>query len=189
LIFAHQWFDGAIYEGGKGEADKWSDELPTIISGHIHDECQVGNNIYYTGSSRQVKFSELPDKKVWVVNMTKKKIEFDKISPNLKSKIEVEMCYEDVKSFDFNLCKSYYIKLKLKGSPEQFKLFRKHPFHAKLTGEGVKVHFINTEERPSLSSIKGVISNDQDITFEGVLKELVKKKRDNIQKAYDELYG
>lgn len=188
LIFAHQWFDGAIYEGGKGEADKWSSDLPTIISGHIHDECQVGDNVYYTGSSRQVKFNELPDKKVWLINLSKKGMEFEKIELGLKSKIEMEMNYEDVKKFDFEMCKSYYIKLKLKGSPEQFKLFRKHPLYTKLAREGVKVHFINVEERSSLSSI--VVSDlGQGITFEGALKEIIKNKRESIQKAYEELYS
>jgi len=187
-IFGHQEFAGAIYNDRDSvKGDAWSDELPPVISGHIHEECQIGDNIFYVGSSRQVKFNENPIKKVWKITFGAKRT-VDKIELGLKAKKEVELDYEDVKTFDFGMCESYYIKLKIKGDSEQFKLFRKHPLHAKLIRSGVKIHFVNKPAQ-SQSLVKNLASALKDqLSFENILGELVKGKRPSIQDAYNEVY-
>lgn len=192
-IFAHQEFHGVVYndkESSKG--DEWSEELPLVISGHIHEEFELYNGrVLYTGSSRQVKFNESPDKKVWKVTFTAGKPPvIDKIPLGLKSKKEVEMVYENVKNFDFTLCDSYYIKLKIIGSTEQFKLFRKHPLHAKMLRHGIKIGFITNRVGPESLAERFDINRESTsrLSFEQVLKEVIKGKRQSIQDAYDELY-
>lgn len=190
-IFAHQEFEGVVYNNRESsKADRWSEELPMVISGHIHDECQIGGNIFYQGSSRQVKFDEGPDKKVWCTTFTKgtnvsTTSNIKKIPLGLKAKKEVEMDYDEVKGFDFELCKSYYIKLKIKGSSEQFKLFRKHPLYAKLVRHDVKIHFVNVVERPTFLARE---TGRSELTFEDILGEVVKSKRQSVQDAYREIY-
>ena len=58
-IFAHQEFYGckmgAIISK---DGDKWSEEYPLIVSGHIHSKDWLQKNIYYTGSALQHAFGE-----------------------------------------------------------------------------------------------------------------------------------
>lgn len=65
LIFAHQEFEGAPYgpiTSTKG--DKWPDDYPTVISGHIHVRMWLKNNILYTGSLYPITTAESNDKGV-----------------------------------------------------------------------------------------------------------------------------
>jgi DNA repair exonuclease SbcCD nuclease subunit len=192
-IFAHQEFHGVVYNNKESQkADQWSDELPLVISGHIHQECEIGENVKYVGSSRQVKFNETPDKKVWCISFSSGNIDIQKIEVGLKAKKEIEIDYDDLSSFDFDECESYYIKLKIHGSSEQFKLFRKHPLHAKMLRHGIKINFVATPLEDSIAkkTMKDVKERlgGLEITFEHILCELVKSKRQSVQDAYAEVY-
>lgn len=50
-IFSHQEYRGAFYGGGESkDGDKWSSELPMIVSGHIHNRQKCKKNITYVGT-------------------------------------------------------------------------------------------------------------------------------------------
>ena len=58
-IFAHQEFKGCKMGAIVSEdGDDWNDNLPYIISGHIHSKQYVGENIFYPGSAMQHSFGE-----------------------------------------------------------------------------------------------------------------------------------
>jgi DNA repair exonuclease SbcCD nuclease subunit len=190
-IFAHQEFEGVFY-GGKesSKGDSWNEEYPPVISGHIHTPCQIGTNIFYPGSSIQVASDEQPDKRVWNITFDSEEegvdaLQIDKIDLGLKGKKEVEMNYSDIKTFDFGLLSKYYIKIKLRGTSEQFKMFRKSPLHAKMAKTGIKFSF---DPIPDERALDIKLNNVDDLSFENILKLLVDKKSEAIQSAYEELH-
>jgi len=196
-IFAHQevrvrnedGLIGVVYNGKESsKADIWDEVYPPLICGHIHDECRLGTNVYYMGSARQVNFDESPDKRVWNITFDEEGFQHDKIDLGLKARKEIEMEYENIKSFDFDLLEKYYIKIKLKGTREQFKLFRKSQLHAKLSRLGVKIAFDpEVEDNPFIINLGSALKDD--VSFEGILRELIKTKPAVIQEAYEEMYG
>ena len=189
LVFGHQEIRGVVYNGRESsKGDVWDDAYPPLISGHIHEPCQVGNNVYYVGSARQVASNETPDKRVWSVTFDEEGFQRDEIDLGLKAKKEVEVDYEDVKSFDFDLLERYHIKLKIRGTREQNKLFRKSQLHAKLVRQGVRIAFDTVMETSSLMINLAEALKD-DVSFESILRELVKKKSETIQEIYEEMYG
>jgi DNA repair exonuclease SbcCD nuclease subunit len=52
LIFAHQEIKGcSLGKTVSSEGDFWDPSFPTLISGHIHDEQKVNNNVIYPGAT------------------------------------------------------------------------------------------------------------------------------------------
>jgi Marseillevirus putative DNA repair exonuclease len=188
-IFGHQEIRGVVYGGKESEkGDIWEDEYPPLICGHIHTPCQVGNNVFYPGSSVQVAINENPDKRIWCLTFDQEEVgvealQIDKIDLGLKGKKEVEINIEDLEEFDFDLAEKYYIKLKIRGTSEQFKLFRKSKLHAKIIRKGIKIGFdpVKTDILPHIGSVTA------GKTFEQIVKKLVKKKSENIKKAYEDM--
>lgn len=184
-IFCHQEFEGIVYGGKESEkGDKWSDEYPRVISGHIHTECELYPNIYYTGSSRQVDSNEEPDKKVWSVTFPSFTIE--KIDLELKSKKDICVLYEDLKKFDVTLADRYYVKLKVKGTSEEFKALRKSALYSDLTKRGVMIAF----DPIIIAKIQRTKDEkDRVLSFEEILNKLVATKKQSIQDIYAEIYS
>lgn len=195
-IFAHQEFAGVVYGGKESEkGDYWGTEYPPVISGHIHTPCQVGENVFYPGSSIQVASDEAPDKRVWIVSFvpeaepgTVEALKITKVNLGLKFKKEIDLDYSDIKSFDLELTKRYFIKIKLRGTPEQFKLFRKSDMHTKLIRAGVKIGFVPIPDEKALKLTLDIGDTKEDLSFENILRVLVEKKPKCVQNAYKELY-
>ena len=199
LIFTHADFQG--YEGNtEPKADKWDDSYPPVINGHIHKPCKIGTNIWCPGSSRQVDFNEDPDKRVWVITFpegerpdceagdSKEPFQYDAIDLGLTARKEIEMECSELKHFDFDLCEKYVIKIRIRGTAEQFKLFKASQLHAKMLRHKIKLDYIpNIDDVALLASLDFGSSKD-DVTFEGILKVLVEKKNPRVQRAYKALY-
>lgn len=195
-IFGHQEIEGCEYNGKISEkGDQWDESFPPLILGHIHEPGQIGN-VFYPGSSRQVASNESPDKRVWNVtfeNLERDDIDnsygmsIDKIDLCLKAKKEIEIDCSEIKDFDWApYVERYYIKIKLRGTSEQFKLFRKSPLHAQMKGEGITFGFdVITEEKRILLDR----DNNSVAGFDLILKELVESKDANVKNAYEKITG
>lgn len=195
-IFAHQEIQGVVYNSIESEnGDVWDESYPPLICGHIHTPCQIGKNVFYPGSSIQVASNEDPDKKVWCITFDSEEdvgsveaLQIDKIDLGLKGKKEIEMNILDVKKFDFSLTQKYYLGLKLKGTPEQFKTFRKSPLHTKLKKHNIKIKFDPVKDMKSLDLLGGRDLGGN-LSFENILRTLVENKSEQIQAAYNEIYA
>lgn len=190
-IFGHQEIKGVEYNGiTSTKGDAWTEEYPPLICGHIHTPYQIGSNVFYPGSSRQVDSNENPDKHIWNVSFDDDgQLEIDKIDLGLKGKKEIEMACEEIENFDFDLVERYYVKIKLRGTPEQFKIFRKSHIHAKMKQSGIKFAFDPIKDTAALSLIgyDGFAMADE-LSFTAILRELVKTRPDVVRNAYEELY-
>ena len=134
IIFGHFEMKGSIYRGGveSEQGDDWDQNFPPLISGHIHNESIIGNNVFYVGSSRQILSSDHPDKYFWHIlfHQTKKYKDYQyfhllKIKVGLKTIKEVDHTFDDILDFDFSLLEKYYITIIFRGTKDQFKVFKK----------------------------------------------------------------
>lgn len=191
-IFGHQEIEGVEYNGIiSTKGDRWAEEYPPLICGHIHTPFQIGENVFYPGSSRQVDSNENPDKHIWNISFDEEgQLEIDKIDLGLKGRKEIEMTCDNISEFDFDLANKYYIKIKLQGTPEQFKIFRKSFLHAKMMQHNIKFGFSPIKDDSALT-LAGYDRNltTEDLSFPVILRKLVKSKNQTVIDAYEELYG
>jgi hypothetical protein len=169
-------------ESTKG--DSYGAGFPPLISGHIHHPQFISPNIYYPGSAMQIASDEDPDKHVWLVNvdeMSENGLDIEKYSLDLKG---IKTVYSTVDridgEFDWSLPEKYYIRLRLSGTPEQFKVFRKTKLYAKLIDAGVRIAF-----EPQISTR---IGNTRHLTsFIDVMNELVKTRSNDVQSEFENI--
>ncbi len=220
VIFAHHEVRGVSYRGRPStNGVKWLPRWPPLVLGHIHAEGQIGENVYYVGSSRQVDANEPPDKYVWLIkleppNLTlgtfryhpeeyinKSGMWVKKIPVGLKGILEVHHSYDDIHTFDFDALDTHYIKLHITTTPEQTKVFKKTQLHSKLTDSGVRIQFAanhNSDQPESALNMlidAPIIRNGVRphgvgaIAFDDIFYSLVQTKSDTVKEVYDELYG
>lgn len=179
-IFAHQEFYGCRFNPvmTSTEGDIWPEEYPFVVSGHIHDEQWLQSNIYYTGSSMQHAFGESPKKTVALITFDKcKKIQ--KIDLELRKKKIVYMDIE--KAAKYTPPTDTLVKLQLKGTAEEFKVFRRSPAFKQLQKTGVKIGYTPiiseaVEHKPAEK--KGVLQ---------ILEELIENDGEEVKRAFNEL--
>ncbi len=185
-IFAHQEFRGCSMENGKTSdiGDKWDENYPPVITGHIH-KAQTIKNIYYPGSAYQHTFAEDPDKRIWgvtfVANSDPPGFKIKKIDLKIKGKRRIFLDVNNVDQFDESLIDKHQIQLRLRGTTEEFKVFDKGKRAKDLRNKGVKISkdliFDNIVEEQTSSHI-----------FLDVFQELLLKKSLHIQEACKIVY-
>ena len=190
-IFAHQEFYGCNMGAITSEnGDKWDEAYPPVISGHIHNAQIVGGNIFYPGSALQHSFGEHPNKRLWEVTFggldKPPYFAVKKICLGIKGKRIVHMNIEDVSKFNKKLLKKYHIKLTLRGTSEQFKVFRRGKRYIDLRKKGVKFSY---DPISSKAGVAGEARNRKQVSFLEVLKEIVRTKPDSVKEAYKNIVG
>ncbi len=212
IIGCHQEFRRAPYRGYESkEGDEWLPSFPVAISGHIHTACDIGDNIMYVGSSRQVAVDEQDEKRVWHVLFSeaaqilsveeldgyerKGDLLIKKIDLGMKRIKEIYVEYDDVGEFDYNELEHNYIKMHLQCLPEQYKVFRKSAVYKDLVAAGVTVSpkYVNNEQ--TLDILLGVdvrangtlTQNGERPTVEAILRSVVKTKTLHVQETYKHL--
>ena len=98
-VFGHQLIDGAkMGMIVAKDVEKWKEEYPMLVSGHIHDKQWIGKNVYYTGSSLQHSFGEGGDKSLAIIDINEDtRIDIEEIYLEIKKK---KIIYADVSELD-----------------------------------------------------------------------------------------
>lgn len=185
-IFAHQEFKGAKENKMEStEGDVWKKSYPYVISGHIHTQQLIGENIFYPGSPLQIKFNEDPDKDVCeIIFNGPYSAKIYKISTLIKGKKEIKINIDEMDNFDSSILDKYYIKLNITASTEQFSSFKKSSLYKEFKESGIKIiHSVNDQEKLYTDTVLNLKKNQT--SFESVLRELVKRKPKNIRNAYN----
>lgn len=162
-IFAHQEFFGckmgAIISV---DGDKWSEDFPFVVSGHIHSKQQPQSNIYYTGSAMQHAFGECEENIIAVIDFFKDGThKVDEIDLELKRKRIVYMDMDRIEEFKVREGEKDDIKISLTGNYDEFKAFKKGEVYKSLIEEGVKVVFkINKKEEEERQIVRNEISRE-----------------------------
>lgn len=178
LIFAHQLFDGAKMGAITAEnIEKWNEEHPMVICGHIHDKQQVQDNLYIVGSVLQESFGETEDKSLLLIDTERSeritKDHFTDIFFNIPRKKILYIDVEELENFDTSTLKpGIEYKLTVDGIQEEFDAFKKTNFYKTLIK---KVKIVFKHKRSFLINKKESISNKNEgkKKFNEILEELI----------------
>jgi DNA repair exonuclease SbcCD nuclease subunit len=181
-IFAHQEFYGCqlnpITVSQYG--DVWPEEYPLVISGHIHKEQRLQHNIYYPGSCMQHSFADSDPKTIALISFSdKKQFTIQRIDMEMNRKRIVYLEIEKVDNYEPN--DNEHIKLVLRGTSEQFKLFRRCDKYKQLTSKGVKIVFV------PVKLLEDEFTKPQKQNVLDILQELIREENEYILSAFHKL--
>ena len=96
LVFSHQEFAGCVYHGGESSQveESWPEDQVLNISGHIHKQQMIGENLFYTGTPYQVNFGETDHKGIFLLDSESKKIERLRLS-GMPRKRTLKISYDE----------------------------------------------------------------------------------------------
>lgn len=184
-IFAHQEFHGCKMGAIVSlEGDKWPEDYPNIVSGHIHNNQKPQKNIYYPGSSIQIAFGENQDNIIASLTFKEdeKDYELEEIDLKLPKKKIIYTNIEDVEKIDIERTDDK-IKISVCGDHNEYKTFKKTKKYKELVSKGAKVIFKpkKIETQIKNENLKKVIENNTtDLTnFKKIITELVAEKEDS----------
>lgn len=195
-IFAHQEFQGCkMGHINSIDGDKWEEDYPAVISGHIHDAQTVGDNIFYPGSSMQHGYAENTDKKIWNVEFSWDNdgelcLSIDEIDLGLPKRKLVTLTPEQADKFSPSKYKNTHVKIAISSTRSEFQAFRKSKTHKRLVQEGVIITF-----KPSIHSTQLAISEKMKSVhkkygtkFTNVLVGLIRdENNDELINVYNEI--
>lgn len=196
-IFGHQEFKGCkmgsiISE----EGDKWDEENPLVITGHIHDRQIPQKNIIYPGTPMQHSFGDTVKKTIGLFKFKNDEMNYEKIDLRLPRKITFtfELPEVNVDKIIKKVNNRDSIKVILKGRKEQYDTFRESKEYKKLEENGVRVMFKAIREmRVELpESIKNNVETDEDVckmSENGYIEMLrhITKEKPLVSRALEEV--
>lgn len=196
-IFAHQEFFGCHYGYGPSQkGDKWDEDYPPVISGHIHDEQRIGTNIYYPGASMQHSFSENYKKYVWLVDFTSEPAEgthfcYEKISLGLNRQRLIAVDVNAMDSFDDSVCDKYrQVKLQVRGTHPEIAAFKKGPIFEALKRKGVLFSYSYSFNKELQTLGEDLARNMETVSlmsYGTLLAKVVGTKDALVKDAYNEI--
>jgi len=192
LIFAHQEFKGCKMGAiVSTEGDEWKEDYPYVISGHIHDNQKVGNNIYYPGTPLQHSFGDsdtrvlcdislekgknTPDIKDINLNVPKKCI----IKTNLSNLKDIKKDLKDIKE------RNNKVKIKLDITNEEFKLFKDTKDYKELINSGVKIQLNKKKEKREDKIDSNEIEDSLNFTY--LLESMIDGDEAMVREIYNEV--
>nr|QBK86703.1 MAG: DNA repair exonuclease [Marseillevirus LCMAC103] len=197
-VFAHQEFRGCTKGGAAStDGDRWPSENPPVISGHIHEAHDLGGNVFYSGSVMQHSFGESKPKRLWLVTFDRRRFDpFHRqyIDLGLTRKTVIEMPVAEVcATFRYGWLADAHVKLKVSGTSEEFRLFRRSPMYADLVARGVRVAFAPDADPAADGPTSAFVAENGDPrrAYREILTALVRQTaptiREHVLAAYEEL--
>jgi DNA repair exonuclease SbcCD nuclease subunit len=194
-IFAHQEFYGCKMGAMVSvDGDRWPEDYPEVLSGHIHSRQNPQKNIYYCGSSMQHAFGESEQNIIPILTFSRasgtsrpRKYKLEEVDLELPRK---RIVYTDVESMeDYKVPEAGddglqdKVKITISGVYDEFKAFKKTKKYRELIKTGTKVVFkpkkITKEEQEKSPEV-----NETD--FAKILTALVTNERNPfLYQAYE----
>jgi predicted phosphodiesterase len=185
-IFAHQLFNGVKMGVIVAEdVEKWDENLPVIVSGHIHDKQRPQSNLYYTGSSMQHAFGESHDKTLSLVTLNESSHRVDEIDLLLPKKKILYIDIDDIETFDISkLEHNTEYKLTINGNHDEFQAFKKSGKYKEFIRKKLKIVFKNKrsfiiDKKEQLKEKIGIEKHNTK-SFNDILTELVSNENNNF---------
>ena len=159
------------------DGDKWSEDYPYVVSGHIHGRQMVGKNIYYPGTPHQTRFGESLDKTVSLFKVfSDGRREVSRVSLGLPTKRILKVDSSEMSTFTLPESKDTEFKVEISGSIEEFKTFMKGKEYRTLSKKCVVVF----KARQSDTEVQIPDSIDINDSFLEVLKDLVDEEKNPL---------
>lgn len=179
--FGHQEIKGAKQGAYTSEdGDEWEITYPPFITGHFHEE-QVYDNVLYPGSSIQTSFGETHKKYVWKMTFDGDTFDINKIDLKLRSKKTFYVDIDKINNFDLTKGKTVDIRLNIKGTLEQMKVFRKSEKYLDIKKAGIKI--VENISREKFDTKKK--SNQQ--SYQTILLDKISKSDAEVKKQYKKI--
>lgn len=185
-ILAHQEFYGCKMGAIVSvEGDKWPEDYPEVVSGHIHSNQRPQSNIYYPGSAMQNAFGESEKNIIAVMTWegSGEKYELKEHDLQLPRK---KIVYKDITDMDdYNPDKSAdKVKITVSGVYDEFKAFKKTKKYKELVKSGTKVVF--KAKKSDIKKEREQIDEIDETDFNKILYTLVKsEKNSELYKAHE----
>jgi hypothetical protein len=160
----------------------WKETYPFVVSGHIHDNQQIGSNILYPGTPLQHSFGD-SDKRVLCLIEFENELKIKEIPLNVPRKRIIKANLEDINSFDIKSVDEN-TKIKLDVTTEEFKLFKETSNYKQLLKKGVKIQI---QKKKDSKNINDEVSSNKDVDFIGTLKELIKDEEETLKKLFNDI--
>lgn len=192
IIFAHQEFKGCKMGSIVSiDGDDWKKQYPQIISGHIHDNQKIGDNIYYPGAPLQHAFGDTNKRVVCFID---EKQQITDIILNVPKKIIIKGSIDEVnkrvekENTKENKKENKNIKLKISATIEEFKIFKETNEYKDYIKNGIKIQLdvkknSDKDEKKEDENIKIIQSS-----FPTILKNLIILDSDPLlKKIFNEI--
>ena len=174
FIFAHQEFKGCKMGGIISEkGDVWSENYPTVFSGHIHDFQRPQNNIIYVGTPYQQNYHDNGEKGLFLVKIDGEEYDFERINLDIIKKKIFNM---DIHKFvSFEPPKNILSKIVLEGDPKIIReILRREEIQNKIKNNNIVYRIKNN----TYSEIKKLTNNTR-ITFSDLITK-IRKESDEL---------
>ncbi len=201
-VFAHQEIRGCkMGHITSSEGDVWPENRPMLISGHIHDEQLVAENVYYVGTPFQQDFDEdFTNKGIarvrWVTNendeiiVSRVKIPLDiprKIT--LKYPLSCIIKQPDITKLQPLLDIAKYpndiIRVELDGTTAEYKSFINSEQHVHLQKK-CKIKYVITDVALSMNAVEKITVSDK--TFDEMIMEKISKLPEETRTEMTSIY-
>ena len=181
-IFAHQEFYGCKMGAIVSEiGDKWPENYPNIISGHIHSNQKIQKNIYYPGSAMQNAFGESEKNIISYIEMCKNDYKLEEIDLDMPRKKIVYMDVEKIDDYNIPENCDDKIKISIDGEYEEFKTFKKTKKYKELINKGAKVVFKAKKKTEKIKNenLNKIIEETKDLNnFKEIITNIITSKKD-----------
>lgn len=179
-IFAHQEFRGANYKCIVSSiGDVWDENMPLVISGHIHEYQQIQDNIIYVGTPIQHNFGDKDDCSVSYFEFSTGEFTEERIYLDVPKKRIIKLDYEEVEQF-LSKDNSFNGKTKLvvSGPHEKLQTLSKSGV-LKGIPENMKVSLVTNN--PIVDDELPIMNNDEQVNYRTVLWKLIEEQEDAEQ--------
>ena len=180
MFFSHSEFKGCnINKLSKSNCDEWPLDFPLNISGHIHEEEIVQENLIYVGTPFQHNYSDSPDKGIFLMNLTTGDYKLEKQKLNIPIKIIVKIHYTQLQSVTPD--PNYDIRMEIHGPTHYVRdLMNRPDLSSKFSGLSKK-YIDETTSQPCIISTGQLISATPVISFHEQL--MIKINKDEKMKT------
>lgn len=157
VIFAHQEFKGCKMGAFVSEiGDEWGDDMPFVVSGHIHENQQVGE-VYYPGSCIQHSQSGSGGCVIAVLQLKDEEIELEELTVQTARRVTI-LINDPLKELDTLKVPDdvlpHMLKVIISFSPDTLPTIKKHPRVVHLQKLGVNIMFKKCVEK-NIGQISG----------------------------------
>lgn len=169
-IFCHQDFYGVELNGIKMEhGDKWPEDFPLVVSGHIHQHQWLQKNICYVGTPYMTTFAETDEKAISLFEFAEK-MTHTRIDLGMPKKLTMTLPVEQAKSF--KVPDNTHVRLVVEGESSELTAFRKTQSYTKLIDKNVKVvlsptnkqkETIQVTKKTYLELLKEMVGTDEEL--------------------------
>jgi DNA repair exonuclease SbcCD nuclease subunit len=169
------------------DGDAWGVEWPMLVSGHIHERQNVGDNVLYPGSVLNHAFGS-DNQGISKLTFKGNIMSEERVDIGLEKK---SIIYEDVSKVE-DIPKDKLVvqnKLCLSGEPKDIKAFKKTKEYTDLKKKGIKVTFKVTATTKEVRTIDGEpVDVKTAVPFSVILNELIANECDHdLEKDFTQI--